>query len=210
MKTKKKPKKIVIIISTIILVALIAVVAVVVVKNVNKEPEVKETKVLKSIEAYGYDLKDNKTDTYKDMFKELEDILRADTVSDEEYVKKISEMFIYDFYSLNDKTAKTDIGGVDFVLPAALENFLVNAEDTYYKYVESNLYGERKQTLPTVDKVTITSCTPTEYVYGGTKYSAYEVKVTWTYTDTKFSDYQSSATLTFVKDDIKFYLAELQ
>ena len=144
------------------------------------------------------------------MFKELEDILRKDTVSDEEYVKKAAEMFVYDFYSLEDKTAKTDVGGVNFVLPEALPNFLANAEDTYYKYVESNLYGERKQILPIVDTVTLVSTTPTEYVYNTKKYTAYEIKTTWTYTDTKFSNYQSSATLIFVKDGIKFYLAELQ
>lgn len=210
MKLKKKPKMILIAVITTIIVIAIAVVAIVVAKKINNEPEVKEVKVLKSIEAYGYDLKDNKNETYKAMFKELENILRAEQVSDEEYVKKITEMFIYDFYSLNDKTAKTDVGGVDFVLPVALENFLVNAEDTYYKYVESNLYGERKQILPMVDKVTISTITPTEYVYNSTKYNAYEVKATWTYTDTKFSSYQSSATLIFVKDDIKYYLAELQ
>ena len=61
-----------------------------------------------------------------------------------------------------------------------------------------------------VDKVTISTITPTEYVYNSTKYNAYEVKATWTYTDTKFSSYQSSANLIFVKDDIKYYLAELQ
>lgn len=210
MKLKKKPKMILIAIITAVIVVLIAVVAVVIAKNINNKPEVKEVKVLKSIEAYGYDLKDNKNETYNEMFKDLEDILRAETVSDEEYVKKIAEMFIYDFYSLENKTAKTDVGGVDFVLPLALENFLINAEDTYYKYVESNLYGERKQELPMVDKVTIGTCTPTEYVYNNNKYNAYEVKVTWTYTNNKFSSYQSSATLIFIKDDIKYYLAELQ
>ena len=210
MRVKKKVKKKVIVIGTIILVVLIAIGAIVIAKSLNKPTEVKEVKVLKSIDSYGYDLKDNKSEKYKGLFKELEEILTAETISDEEYVKKITQMFIYDFYSLEDKTAKTDIGGVDFVLPAALENFLTNAEDTYYKYVESNLYDERQQELPMVDEVTISSSTETEYVYNGTKYTAYEVKATWTYTDTKFSDYQSSATLVFVKDDIKYYLVELQ
>ena len=46
-------------------------------------------------------------------------------------------MFVYDFFSLEDKAAKTDVGGVEFVHPSAIANFLLNAEDTYYKYVES-------------------------------------------------------------------------
>ena len=56
------------------------------------------------------------------MFKELKEILNKDKVDEEEYVKKISEMFIYDFYSLNYKVAKTDIGGTDFVYNEVLEN----------------------------------------------------------------------------------------
>ena len=209
MKLKKKVKLLIIVLVTILLVVGIAIIAVKVADKQN-EPKVKEVKVLKSIKEYGYELTENKPEKYKKMFKELEDILRKDTVSDEEYVKKAAEMLVYDFYSLEDKTAKTDVGGVNFVLPEALPNFLANAEDTYYKYVESNLYGERKQILPIVDTVTLVSTTPTEYVYNTKKYTAYEIKTTWTYTDTKFSNYQSSATLIFVKDGIKFYLAELQ
>lgn len=207
MKLKKKPKIILFSIIAILVIALVTVVVITLLPE--KQPEVKEVKVLKSIAAYEYDLKDNKNKTYKKMFKELEDILRADEVSDEEYVKQIAKMYIYDFYSLADKTAKTDVGGVDFVHPNALANFLVNAEDTYYKYVESNLYGERDQKLPMVDKVTIESATPTEYAYNNEKLAGYEVKVTWTYTDETYSSYQTSATLTFVKEDIKFYLVEL-
>ncbi len=210
MKLKKKPKRILIAIIAFIAVIAIAATTIIVVKKITGGDDVKKVEVLKSIDKYGYHLKDNKDKKYKAMFEELEDILTADDISDEEYVKKIAEMFIYDFYSLDDKSAKTDIGGVEFVLPASLENFLVNAEDTYYKYVESNIYNERKQDLPMVDTVTVSSATETEYVYNAQKYSAYEVKVTWTYTDEKFSSYQSEATLTFVKDDIKYYLAELQ
>lgn len=209
MKLKKKAKLLIIAAITILLLVAITIVAVKVADK-GKEPEVQKVKVLKSIEEYGYELKDNKNETYKKMFKELEDILRKETVSDEEYVKKVAEMFVYDFYSLEDKTAKTDVGGVDFVLPGSLPNFLANAEDTYYKYVESNLYGERKQILPMVNTITLESTTPTEYVYNTTKYTAYEIKATWTYTDTKFSSYQSGATLIFIKDDIKYYLVELQ
>ena len=208
MKLKKKPK---IILFSIIVILILALVAIVVITFLpEKKPEVAEVKVLKSIAAYKYQLKDNKTEKYKKMFKELEDILRKDEVSDEEYVKKISEMFVYDFFSLEDKIAKTDVGGVDFVHEDALVNFLVNAEDTYYKYVESNLYGERKQKLPKVDKVTIESANPTEYAYNNQMFSAYQVKVNWTYTDEIYDSYQQSATLTFVKEDIKFYLVELQ
>lgn len=207
MKLKKKPKRILIGILVVVAVAAIAYVAI----NTFGGKEVKEAKVLKTIKKYGYTLKDNKTKRYQEMFAELDKILKKDPVDEEEYAKQITKMFIYDFYSQEDKSAKTDVGGTDFIYQANLENFLENAEDTYYKYVESNIYGDRKQDLPVVDEITIDSVEQTEFAYGETAdENAYEVKVSWTYTDDDFSDYQSEATLTFIHEGIKLSLAELK
>ena len=208
MKLKKKPKKILL---TIFIIMVIAALAFLAYNIFFKKVEVKEAKVLKEIPEYGYTLKDNKTKRYQEMFEELDTILKEDPVNEEDYVKKITEMFIYDFYSLDDKTAKTDVGGTDFVYSTSLSNFLENAEDTYYKYVESDIYNQRKQELPVVDEITIDSVEQTEYAYGETTdEEAYEVKVTWTYTEDSFDDYQNEATLTFVHEDIKLSLAELK
>ena len=130
MKLKKLPKILMIGVALLLVIALVIVLAI---NFWRQEQKVKEVKVLKSIDEYGYELKDNKTKKYKQLFKELEDILRADTVDEEAYAKKIAEMFVYDFFSLEDKAAKTDVGGVEFVHPNAVANFLFNAEDTYYK-----------------------------------------------------------------------------
>lgn len=206
MKLKKLPKIL------MIGVALLLVIALVIVLAINfwpQEQKVKEVKVLKSIDEYGYELKDNKTKKYKELFKELEDILRADEVNQEEYAKKVAQMFVYDFFSLEDKAAKTDVGGVDFVHPNAVANFLVNAEDTYYKYIESNIYGERKQDLPAVDVVTVDSIEETEFAYNNEMHPGYEVRLSWTYTDDKFSDYQKNAIVILIKSDIKYYVVQI-
>lgn len=206
MKLKKKPK----IIITLVALLLIAALAVVLVISFKpKQTKVKEVKVLKSIDEYGYQLKDNKTKKYKDMFKELEDILRADTVDEEAYAKKIAEMFVYDFFSLEDKAAKTDVGGVDFVHPNAVANFLFNAEDTYYKYVESNIYGERKQELPAVDTVTVDSIEKSEFAWNNAIHEAYEVKLSWTYTNEKFADYQKTALVILIKNELNYYVVQI-
>lgn len=206
MKLKKKPK----IIITLVALLLIAALAVVLVISFKpKQTKVKEVKVLKSIDEYGYQLKDNKTKKYKDMFKELEDILRADTVDEEAYAKKIAEMFVYDFFSLEDKAAKTDVGGVDFVHPNAVANFLFNAEDTYYKYVESNIYGERKQELPAVDTVTVDSIEKSEFAWNNAMHEAYEVKLSWTYTNEKFADYQKTALVILIKNELNYYVVQI-
>ena len=131
-------------------------------------------------------------------------------VKETKIVSKI-EMYIYDFYSLDDKSAKTDVGGVDFVYPPILQNYLQNAEDTYYKYVESNIYENRVQKLPIVNEITIEKVEKIPFAYGEKNdEEAYQVEVSWNYTDRDFDDYQKGATLIFIHDDIKLCLVELQ
>ena len=209
MKLKKKPKRIII---TLVILILLAICIFLGYKMFFDKEEVEETKVLKTIDKYGYTLKDNKSDRYKKLFGELSDILSEDKVDEEEYVRKITEMFIYDFYSLNDKVSKTDVGGVDFVYKEVLDNFLVNAEDTYYKYVESNIYNNRKQKLPKVSDVTIESVEQQPFAIegGATDDKAYYVKVNWKYSDSSFETYQTGAELVFIHNDIRLDLVELQ
>ncbi len=206
MKLKKKFK----IFLIVLLIIAVGVLAFLGYKKFFGTPTVKEAKVLNTIKEYDYVLKDNKSKKYQSLFKELAKILEEKEVDYEKYASKLAEMFIVDFYSLDDKTAKTDVGGVDIVHPTALNNFLENAENTYYKYVESNIYNNRTQSLPEVDTVTVESVEQTTFTYGETiDEEAYSVKVTWTYTDEAFSDYQKEATLIFVHDGKKLYLVEL-
>ena len=208
MKLKKKTKKALV----IIIVLLFILLGVLVFLNFfGDRKSVKEVKIVNKIDKYGYNLKENKPSKYKKLFDELKKVLNENEVDEEKYVSKISEMFIYDFYSLNDKTAKTDIGGVDFVYNEVLENFLLNAEDTYYKYIENNIYGNRNQSLPTVDEIEVKEVKQEAFAYGDkTDDKAYKVSVEWTYTDSEFSKYQTSATLVFIHDGEKLCLVELQ
>lgn len=207
MKLKKKVKRAILLI--IIVIAVIA--GLFIYTKTNNKEKVKEAKVVNEIKKYGYQLKDNKPKKYQEMFSELKEILTAKKVDEEAYAKKITEMFVYDFYSLNDKAAKTDVGGIDFVYPEIAENFLQNAENTYYKYVESNIYNNRKQSLPTVSDIKIESVEKEEYAYGDKNdEEAYHISASWSYTDDNFSDYQKEAELIFIHDGIKLSLVELQ
>lgn len=207
MKLKKRTK----ITLGIIVVLVIAVVGFLIFRHFHSSGNIEEAKIISSIEEYGYSLKDNKNATYKKMFNELKDILEKEEIDYDKYASKISEMFIYDFYSLEDKVAKNDIGGVQFISPEIISNFLENAESTYYKYVESNIYGTRKQDLPMVDKVNIDSIEQEEFTAGDvTDPIAYQIKVSWNYTDDNYSDYQSSATMILMHQDKKLNIVELQ
>ena len=218
MKLKKKVKR------AILLILLSAILAIGLLAYLKySKTDVKTVKTIDKIKGYGYVLKESKPKEYKKMFYELKDILSKDKVDKEKYAKQISKMFIYDFYSLDDKLAKTDVGGPDFVYPSVLENFMLNAESTYYKYLESNVYKNRKQVLPKVTNIKIESIDEEEFEYSEITdpntdkekeeekldEKAYIVEISWDYTDTKFDDYQKEATLTIVHKGKKLYIAEL-
>lgn len=208
MRLKKKYKRILI---GILIIALLSIVGIAVYKTLNNNDEEQEIKIVSKIEKYGYKLKENKPKVYKDMFEELKTILNKEEVNEEEYVRKISEMYIYDFYSLDDKMAKTDIGGVDFIYEGVLENYLQNAQNTYYKYVESNIYNNRKQLLPEVTNIEIGEVNQEEYAYEDKiDEEAYSVTISWDYTSQSFAKYQKSATLIFIHDGVKLSLVELK
>lgn len=206
-RVKRKPKKLLLILIIIIIGILLGIGYFV---FFNKK-ELKENKVVSTIPKYSYVLKSNKSKAYKDLFQELKDVLKQKKVDEKKYAKTITKMFIVDFYSLGDHTAKTDVGGVEFVHKEAEANFLINAQDTLYKYVESNIYKKRKQKLPIVNEITIDSIKTTDFTYNSNEdKKAYEVKVSWTYKDKIVAkDYQNEATLIFIHDDIKLVLVEL-
>lgn len=208
-KMKKKPK----ILLFVLFIAIVAAILcfVLLSKNNSGKSKVKEAKVVAKIDDYGYNLKDDKSDAYKKLFKELQKELTKDEVNEEEYAKLITKMFIVDFYSLYDRKAKTDIGGVDFVHESILDNFILNAEDTFYKYVESNIYGGRKQELPIVDKIKINEVKNDEYSYlEEIDDNAFIVDASWTYKeDTSSNGYQTKGIFTFVHVGKKLCLVEI-
>ncbi len=205
MKLKKKVK-VILIIAIILIVAGLGFLA-----YESLQPKnVRTATVENEIEEYGYTLKSTRNDRYKEMFQELKDILSEDPVDEEAYLEQVSKMFIMDFYTLNDKLANTDVGGIDFVHTNAKTNFLEKAEDTVYKYVESDIYGTRDQELPEVTDVTVEKVENIEYTIGTdvTDDNAYQVEVSLKYKEDM--DYPTTATLTFVHEDNKLSLVEVE
>ena len=207
MKLKKKVKRFLI----ILLIVIVAAVGGFTYYKVfyNTKPTVKKATVLNEIKEYGYTLKSNKSKAYKTEFANLATILKSDKVDEEAYLKSITKLFILDFYTLSDKVANTDVGGVDFVHTDAKTNFLEKAEDTIYKYIENNMYGGRHQSLPTVKNVTIDNIQNVSFTLNKEVDSkAYQVTVSWTYTEE--NDYQNKATLTFTHEGKKLSLVEMK
>lgn len=204
MKLKKKVK-VILIIAIILIVAGLGFLA----YESIKPKAIKKATVVNEIKDYGYTLKSTRNNKYKEMFQELKDILSKDEVDEEAYLEQISKMFIMDFYTLDDKLANTDVGGIDFVHTSAKTNFLEKAEDTVYKYVENDIYGARDQKLPEVTDVTVEKVENIEYTIGTdvTDDNAYQVEVSLKYKEDM--DYPTTATLTFVHEDNKLSLVEV-
>ena len=143
----------------------------------NKESNVE---VVDKMDDFGYQLTGNNTDYFKSLYYDLKDLLNATKKEnfDEEYAKLVSRLFVVDFYDLNSKLDKTDVGGVQFIWNDKRESFKDFATDSkgIYYYVENNVYGKRKQDLPSVKKVEVETIETTAYSKDGYQdSSAYRV-----------------------------------
>ena len=195
-------KKVIIAIAGVVIVAVVAILLLNS-RNNNKPKEqvVEQAKQVDNIDKYGYVLFDNKSKLYHEKFKTLKEVLNAETFDESAYAKIVAEMFAADFYDLNTKVSNTDIGGLDFVHPNAITDFSKTATDSMYRYVESNVYGNRKQELPSV----------TNQRYNGEKVKdekAYQATVDITYE--KDLGYPSKVTLNIVHVENKLYIVEVK
>jgi hypothetical protein len=170
-------------------------------KDNDNEPVLEST-----IEKFNYTCDSNATELYKTEFYKLKEMVETD-INYEEYAKYISKLFIIDFYNLDNKITKDDVGGIQFIHPSIKDNFILKATDTIYKYVESNTDNNREQELPKVKEVIIDNITNETYKYGDkTDNNAYKIEISWTYE--KDLGYQSKAVLMIVKEGEQLYIIE--
>ena len=177
--------------------------------NDNKKPIKNKVEIIDNITEYGYKLDSNKTDIYKSLFKELSTILKKKNVDYEEYAKVVSKMFVADFYNLDNKIHKNDVGGTGFIHPDIKINFILNAQNTIYNHLENNIYDNRKQELPIVEEIDIIEVKNQLYTYNGiVDKNAYNIKLKWTYK--KDLGYQNEANIIIVKEEKRVSIVELQ
>lgn len=223
MKKRNKKFKIIKILFVIILVALVGFL---IYYSFFKDNSKDEVKVIKKIDSYGYGLNDNETELYNKNFDELVKILTSDDVDYEEYAKTISKLFIIDFYTLNNKLSKNDIGGTDFIKESMKDNFIEQARSTFYKYLQVK-DDSRNQKLPEVSKINSVEVESTTFEIVDTNISttasksktkttklkmievpAYKVNISWDYKEDL--GYQTSAILTLIKEDKKLYIVQME
>lgn len=196
----------------IFIIALLVILVTIFFLTNNKKKQVgniSDAKEVDNIENFGYVLYDNKSSYYKSTFDELKKLLTGEEKDEKKYAELISKLFVIDFYSLNDKVSNTDIGGIDFIYEDARKSFINHATKTIYNYVESNVYGDRKQELPTVKEVTIQNTKTVNYQ--GEKTSdplAYEIVVDISYE--KDLKYPTNVKITLVHKNDKLYIVDIK
>ena len=201
MKTRKKRYT-----SIIIILVILLILGIIGFIYLNKDEEKSVIKVERTIPGYEYTLEENEIEIYKDTFKKLESILDEEEIDKEEYAKCISELFIIDFYTLDNKLSKNDIGGVQFVYPSIKDNFVEKARSTFYKYLE--VKEGRTQSLPVVSEITSVLAEKTLFKVKDTKENkeAYKVSISWEYEEDL--DYEKEADLYVVEESNKLYIIE--
>ena len=180
-----------------------------------KKGEVTAPKVVDEIKDFNYVVNENDTKLFKTTFNELKKVLSKKEVDNKEYAETISKLFIIDFFTLDNKTSKNDVGGVQFVYSSYKSDFIDYARDGIYKQVTNHIDNKDSQNLPLVTSVKVTksdTVVPSSVFENAafaneTEANAYEVNVEWTY---KNGDgFQDKAVLTVVKDGDKLSIAKM-
>lgn len=163
-KKRVKFKKILILLFVLILIIFVSVFGI---KKLTTKKEVvtKEVEVIDSINNFDYHLNDNETKYYNELFTSLKELLNNEGYDEKEYAILVSKLFLADFYDLDSKVMKSDVGGIQFVYSNYRNDFTLGAVDSIYKFVESNVYGDRKQKLPVVKNVELVNVSNDSFEY---------------------------------------------
>lgn len=205
MKKRRRIKK-----SALLVIGILVIlVGTIVIKRVFFDKEkATTTEVVDEIKDYGYILNDNETKYYQKLFKELKKELDKPDIDEEEYAKLLSQLFVADFFNLDNKENKNDIGGTQFIYTSFQQDFEKLAKDGIYKTVENNMYSNRNQELPIVTDTEVTNVETTSYDYLDSNDSnAYIITVAITYK--KDLEYQDECTLTIVHSNNKLEIVKM-
>lgn len=206
-KRKISKKKISILI--LILIVIIMAICFILFLGKDKDENVIKVESLDTIEGYDYTLNSNATKYYKGIFKQLKEVLEADDVDKDKYAELITKLFVADFYNLDNKTSKNDIGGTEFVYKEFRRDFEKLASNSIYKNVESNFDNKRSQDLPVVVQVSTAKGDNEPFEFGKNKdEEAYIINFDIEYEEDL--GYQSSGVITLIHNDKKLEIAALE
>lgn len=202
---KKRRRNILIIIAVLIIICISLVVYFFRVDlSKNKDEEVSKLSYIDIIKGYDYTLEERDTKLFKDTYYQLKEVLSSSEINYEEYAKLLSELYVIDLYTIDNKFDKYDVGATEYIYTDGVENFILKVDDTIYKYVEDYKDGKRKQDLPIVESITVSSVEEEKFQIGEEELDGYKVNVKWEYKEDL--DYDTEAIINLVKKDDKLYI----
>lgn len=161
-----------------------------------------------SIDGYGITVDDLDSELYHKEYDILKENLTAKEIDFDKYAESVAKMFIIDLYTIDTKVNKYDVGGAEFVLEEARDNYITNVTDTMYKYVEDNSAGKRSQSLPEVSSVNITDTKKGKFKVKemDKEFDSYTFKMEINYV--RDLSYDKNAEVIVIKKDNKMYVVE--
>lgn len=206
-KRKISPKKIIRFI--VIMLLLIALIVAVILFLTNKKPAKKPVKVEDEIKGYGYKLDNNETAYYKELFKKLKTTLESKEVDQDKYASLVGQLFLADFFNLDNKNSKNDIGGVQFVYTEFQPDFIKLAKEGMYNIVVNKSSGIKDDlALPQVTKVEVSNLEHVNHSYLETSdEDAIKLELKIIYKEDL--DYQDTTTLILVHQGKKLEIVEM-
>lgn len=175
------------------------------INNEEEEQPKNVTNIISNIKDYNYTLDDRDTNYMKEEFKNLENILKEEPVDFNLYASTLAKLFVIDFYTLNNKVNKYDVGGLEYILNSKIDMFKSKAMDTIYNDVIDNSYKDRVQELPEITNVEVLNVDETEIKINDDNTKAYRVTMNYTYK--KDLGYDNEGTIYLVQMDNKLEIA---
>lgn len=160
-------------------------------------------KTLDTIINYNYTLQDRDNLLMKDIFGNLKSVLETEEIDYELYAEYLSELFIIDLFTLNNKDNKYDVGSIEYVFPNVLNNYILNVEDTLYKYIV-DISSEQRKLLPIVNKIEKNNLEKIKYNYNNKDYDGYKILLSWDYE--KDFGYPKNGEVILIKENNKLYV----
>lgn len=128
------------------------------------------------IDRFGYVINDNVSDYYMSEFNKLKDMQ-----DEEEIATQVAKLFVIDLFSINYKVNKYEVTSAQYFYSTKRDMHRQKVLDNFYTFVEDNSYGDRKQELPEIKNVEITSTKKDTYKLGDDKVDSYVVDLTMEY-----------------------------
>ena len=186
----------------IFILIILAIIVLVLLQFKGKNTSTQKYKEIDVIKGYNYELEDRDTKLMQDVFKKLKKELSKDDIDYNLYAEYLSELFIIDLFTMNNKDNKYDVGSSEYILDDAKENYIINVEDTIYKYLVEK--SNRKEEYPIVKSITKETIENTDYKFNDETYEAYKVTLEWEYE--KNNKYDKKGIVMLIKKDNKLFV----